>query len=538
MLLSKKRPKCISPVKSPFSKPLAKYLDRYQDEGVQFFIDNLHLPRHLRTLRSILQAQLALNAQHVLASHTNTILAICIHSNDCIIPALSLFADLAELDHCWILDHANVMELLLALWDTGMQQPEREVIQRHNLMMSIFCSALKASPRIDLIFALIAIYTRNLKIDMVQTIHFLYQHVALSSDTIFHILYLLYRIPHAARPAQQNSSKQHLLDTSFIDHLHSLIWRRILEGNPFTETDDMFKIELLLLTTILVQHFPSLVSHLPKDILKCAWHFVGSSNDPIMKETAFLLNARFFVVFEPALRQSDLTARLEPLFFVRCRSTDFSLRECFLDLLDVSVPWSLFSRLMYIYAVQSWESVANHNWLHIALHLFLGAANQDVTLSHERRPVISAVFRPKAQDLVCPMLRLVSATPQGTHDMWVSVFPAAWACLSWREQGNLTQYMINLLSREYHIKQAEMRPNVIQTLLTGLHACVPPVVHPPHLIKYLAKTYGAWYISLEILTDSLEYLKDDKLTLQDNVLDSLADMYSEIAEDDMFYGLW
>ncbi|KAJ3709899.1 hypothetical protein C8R42DRAFT_729735 [Lentinula raphanica] len=91
------------------------------------------------------------------------------------------------------------------------------------------------------------------------------------------------------------------------------------------------------------------------------------------------------------------------------------------------------------------------------------------------------------------------------------------------EQGDLTQYMINLLSREYHIKQAEIRPNIIQTLLTGLHACVPPVVYPPHLIKYLAKTYGAWYISLEILTDSLEYLKDDKLTLRDNVLDSLAD---------------
>ncbi|KAJ3964504.1 hypothetical protein EV361DRAFT_978129 [Lentinula raphanica] len=172
------------------------------------------------------------------------------------------------------------------------------------------------------------------------------------------------------------------------------------------------------------------------------------------------------------------------------------------------------------------------------LYLFLGAANQDFTLSHERRPVISAVFCPKAQDLVRPMLCLVSATPQGIHDMWVSVFPAAWACLSQQEQGDLTQYMINLLSREYHIKQAEMRPNVIQTLLTGLHACVPPVVYPPHLIKYLAKTYGAWYISLEILTDSLEYLKDDKLTLRDNVLDSLADVYSEIAEDDMFYGLW
>ncbi|KAJ3964784.1 hypothetical protein EV361DRAFT_873727 [Lentinula raphanica] len=272
-------------------------------------------------------------------------------------------------------NHANMMESLLALWDTGMQQPEREVIQRHNLMMSIFCSALKASPRIDLIFALVAIYTCNLKIDMVRTTHFLYQHVALSSDTIFqrnllprfltwfetstcslsHKAYFIRYIvspmllvqlnktpsssifwtPHSSisekmflalksseTPPQSLETPeilkalQNLWSTSKISGLlggvfrvfgaevfflmdgpHSLIWRRILEGNPFTETDDMFKIELLHLTTILVQHFPSLVSHLPKDILKCTWHFVGSSNDPIVKETAFLLNARFFVVF-------------------------------------------------------------------------------------------------------------------------------------------------------------------------------------------------------------------------------------------------
>ncbi|KAE9408027.1 hypothetical protein BT96DRAFT_971059 [Gymnopus androsaceus JB14] len=118
-----------------------------------------------------------------------------------------------------------------------------------------------------------------------------------------------------------------------------------------------------------------------------------------------------------------------------------------------------------------------------------------------------------------------------------SVFPTAWACLSRREQGDLMQHMINLLSKDYHIKQAEMRPNVIQTL-TGLHTCLSPMVLPPHLIKYLAKAFGAWYISLEILGSSLDHLKDDEITLRENVLDSLADVYSELAEDDMFYGLW
>jgi len=61
---------------------------------------------------------------------------------------------------------------------------------------------------------------------------------------------------------------------------------------------------------------------------------------------------------------------------------------------------------------------------------------------------------------------------------------------------------------------------------------------PPHLVKYLAKTFGAWHVSLEILGASLEYLKDDEPAIRDYVYDSLADVYAELAEDDMFYGLW
>jgi transformation/transcription domain-associated protein len=98
--------------------------------------------------------------------------------------------------------------------------------------------------------------------------------------------------------------------------------------------------------------------------------------------------------------------------------------------------------------------------------------------------------------------------------------------------------MINLLSKDYHIKQAQLRPNIIQTLLAGIHACSPPMTLPPHLVKYLAKTFGAWHVALEILGASLEHLKDDEPTIRDYVYDSLADVYAELAEDDMFYGLW
>ncbi|KAJ7614707.1 hypothetical protein DFH06DRAFT_1344039 [Mycena polygramma] len=64
------------------------------------------------------------------------------------------------------------------------------------------------------------------------------------------------------------------------------------------------------------------------------------------------------------------------------------------------------------------------------------------------------------------------------------------------------------------------------------------MILPPHLVKYLAKTFGAWYVVLEILGTSLDHIKDDKHTVREYVFDSLADMYAELTEDDMFYGVW
>jgi transformation/transcription domain-associated protein len=53
----------------------------------------------------------------------------------------------------------------------------------------------------------------------------------------------------------------------------------------------------------------------------------------------------------------------------------------------------------------------------------------------------------------------------------------------------------------------------------------------------MAKTYGAWYTGIEILSSSLDNRDDDNST-RGYVFDSLADLYAELAEEDMFYGVW
>lgn len=244
---------------------------------------------------------------------------------------------------------------------------------------------------------------------------------------------------------------------------------------------------------------------------------------------------------DPSLRRSDLTSRLENSFLIGCRSKDSGLRERFVDLLDVSISRSVFSRITYILAVQNWEVLADQNWIYIALHLLLGAADVHSASHQERRAPQSnlhTISRPDAQQVLRPLQRLLFLDPQTANDVWVSVFPAIWASLSRREQGEVTNHMINLLSKDYHIKQATLRPNVIQTLLAGIHACSPPMTLPPHLVKYLAKNFGCWHIAMEILDSTLDHMKDDDPTIRDYVCDSLAEIYAELSEEDMFYGLW
>ena len=249
---------------------------------------------------------------------------------------------------------------------------------------------------------------------------------------------------------------------------------------------------------------------------------------------------------EPSLRRSDLTSRLEQAFILGCRSHDTSLRERFTDLLDNSIPRSLMSRLTYVLGVQSWDSLADHNWIYLALDLLLSSIDAELPLTSQpsatfnqtSSPLALTIANSRIRNITRPMRRLLFYDAQAAHDTWVSIFSSIWSLLSRKEQADVTQHLIVLLSREYHIRQSELRPNVIQALLEGIHACTPSMNLPAHLLKYLAKTFGAGQVVMELLQNSLETIRDDDGTARDTIYDALAEVYAELIEEDMFYGLW
>lgn len=48
------------------------------------------------------------------------------------------------------------------------------------------------------------------------------------------------------------------------------------------------------------------------------------------------------------------------------------------------------------------------------------------------------------------------------YHLWVLVFPIVWATLAKQQQINLAKPIISMLSKEFHQRQAMMRPNVVQ----------------------------------------------------------------------------
>ncbi|THH01673.1 hypothetical protein EW026_g1062 [Hermanssonia centrifuga] len=1020
---------------SPFSDPLAKYLDRYPAEAIDFFMRHLQFPRHVRTLRSILQAELAPNLLKELVSRTGYIVTTFLGGRDpaLMMPGLQLCSDMASLVPSWLEENDYAIQSILGLWRTEPPLsedgsiPQADLTQRYGLMQSILMNALERTLRVDLVFELVVVFSRQLPVDLVRLSQFLYRHVALSSNLTYRRNVLVRFITWFEDPTHSwshktaalrfvitptvlvhasHAPKDGLLDTDIVQWFHTRMWIPVLENAAFAGADDMFRVELLHLTTVMVQHYTNLLNDAKKDVIKCAFHCIASE-DTIVKHTAYLLAARcleawegspekfiltlwsgllsrphaeskaiirqaldilapvlersqspeagfppqwakttrrllaeesggwsqigliyglmirhpslFYpvralfvphivnnmsklgfgpanagtesrqltldvlqVVFEwekkaeafklehpesvardpasgwstplasresmvsyvlrlacvstephpktqilpralallrslvgpngwpdvtiklnfftrplqlnelntelnlgqaqntarvlqlvaaeksdewyianvdilsqlvrkgmltedlplqdalhpvfdrlmhlyplpkedeepPAnmseffafvnatisesirnstslrgallmlrsivqvnperiqtfsaplmkllqsktkdhvqvapstsgfdnlvrlliaileisqisiahlgdqrkqlvmsaiflveksksgtlcrylldmardwalnrkdgvptmkekanliqkmtafekrgergeplfqsyleliydiyndssLRRTELTTRLEHPFLLGCRATDPSTRERFMDLLDASVPRSLFSRMSYILGVQNWEALNDHNWIFLALHLLLGSVDGDIPLIPDRKvtldtpPIASPFNLARSSTLIRPMQRLFFLDPQRAHEAWVSIFPSAWACLSRREQVDITHHMITLLSKEYHINQAEVRPNVIQTLLEGIYACSPPMILPPHLVKYLAKNFGAWHVALQVLESSLDYVRDDELIVRDTVYDSLAEVYAELGEVDLFYGLW
>ncbi|KAG0250123.1 hypothetical protein BGZ95_007299, partial [Linnemannia exigua] len=285
---------------------------------------------------------------------------------------------------------------------------------------------------------------------------------------------------------------------------------------------------------------------------------------------------------DPSFARSELTVRLEQAFLMGTRSDNPKLRNQFAEIFDRSIGRSLYTRLTYVIGGQSWEYLGGQCWLQQALDILFGVVIKSRVLSLssdglQTKPIqrvgvtfgekkdASAVAAPpelttfltkhreflaqinqlSTNDVILPLKQLQHLDTTVTHRLWTDLFPLYWSATTTKEKQELTKILIPLLAKEYHNKQMDARPNVIQALLEGISRCTPAIRLPPHLVKYLGKKFCAWHIATNLLQNSVPDGKPsdlggakDEEKLRNSTLDALAELYVTLGEDDMFYGLW
>jgi transformation/transcription domain-associated protein len=296
--------------------------------------------------------------------------------------------------------------------------------------------------------------------------------------------------------------------------------------------------------------------------------FESRGNDDLMNA---YLNLVISIYKEPSIARTELTVRLEQAFLLGTRARNVSVRNEFMAIFNNSMSKTLFTRLNYIFVVQNWESLSPHYWIPQANHLLLGAiaCNRPIALRastcrfralgdfqeqtndtivddnllkliQDHKDYLTQISSVRRDDIFLPLTYLQHLNPSTGEALWVALLSAAWKSVCAKDQDELTKLFSIHLSKEYHLRQADRRPNVISSHLTALARCEPSVTLPPHLVKYLGKTFNAWYVAIELLEHSSMPIDKTEVgpSLTESKLDALTELYAALGEDDMFYGLW
>ena len=287
------------------------------------------------------------------------------------------------------------------------------------------------------------------------------------------------------------------------------------------------------------------------------------------------LNLVIRIYEDSKITRTELTVRLEHAFLIGTRAQDVEMRNRFMNIFDRSLTRLASSRLSYVLTCQNWDTLADSFWLAQASHLLLGCVDMtgsarlhpdDFTLSplsflysnaekdprksdvmvdtqletfiSDRKRFVADIGDVKVRDLMEPLCQLQHTDPNVSYALWTSLFPMFWSTLSREDRIDLEKGMVTLLTREYHQRQLDKRPNVIQALLEGVVRSKPRFKVPPHVMKYLTRTYDAWYTAATYLEESAISPLIDTPTVRESNLDALVEIYAGLQEEDFFYGAW
>eukprot|EP01135_Chromosphaera_perkinsii_P011002 Nk52_evm36s2309 gene=Nk52_evmTU36s2309 len=367
------------------------------------------------------------------------------------------------------------------------------------------------------------------------------------------------------------------------------------------------------------------LSHITK--LMEGWVLNDSEKVPNMKEKSSLLTKmtslknrlpmeselwKQFITLTLSIYKSNSplgTTCLEPAKVAGLKWHEPELRKEFFALYVMDIPKSATERLKHIFSAQNWEYLGSDYWIKQCMELILEVYEKKVYLcsalenaslpsvqlgsdgidateleggdkfedsfisladkyEKQREKYIGSVT---SLELVEAVRYLCQIDDGLSEVLWIQIFPQIWKQFSKEEQKELRNALVVFLSRDYHSNQVDNPYNTIRSMLSGFIHCDPPIHLPPYLMKYLAKTHGAWhnamwalqkelddfdrergafsyttalsetdnYISVDsAVTDADIISKSKVLKEKEETIACLNDLMEELCEEDFRYGLW
>ncbi|XP_028844478.1 transformation/transcription domain-associated protein isoform X1 [Denticeps clupeoides] len=180
--------------------------------------------------------------------------------------------------------------------------------------------------------------------------------------------------------------------------------------------------------------------------------------------------------------------------------------------------------------------------------------NQLHMLTNRHDKFLDSLREVKTGALLNSLVQLCHISTTLAERTWVQLFPRLWKILSDRQQHALSGEMSPFLCSGSHQAQRDCQPSALNCFVEAMSQCVPPVPIRPCVLKYLGKTHNLWLRSTLMLEQqafdkglslhikpkqSPEFYEQESITPpQQEILDSLAELYSLLQEEDMWAGLW
>ncbi|XP_034049033.1 transformation/transcription domain-associated protein isoform X2 [Thalassophryne amazonica] len=180
--------------------------------------------------------------------------------------------------------------------------------------------------------------------------------------------------------------------------------------------------------------------------------------------------------------------------------------------------------------------------------------NQLHMLTNRHDKFLDSLREVKTGALLNALVQLCHISTPLAERTWVQLFPRLWKILSDRQQHALSGEMSPFLCSGSHQAQRDCQPSALNCFVEAMSQCVPPIPIRPCVLKYLGKTHNLWLRSTLMLEQqafekglslhskpkqSTDFYEQESITPpQQEILDSLAELYSLLQEEDMWAGLW